>query len=515
MEQVDIRITRLKLVNYIGIYHGMKQEEFEITFPDNENAFTMFLGQNGSGKTTIISQLHPFADSFDDRKELILEGKEGIKELDIETRDHSYKIKIVISPNKKKTCFIEKDGEELNKNGGLRTYEEIIKNEFGATKEFLKIAKIGSNTDSFIKQTPTERKAYISTFVGDVKKYLESFKIAADKHKVENARLNELAKNIARYSKEETIESEIKASAENIKLLEEKIESLIGEIGKLQLSVENSENYLKDYDFDYMKRNELSWNVELKKMEADNVEFKRKFEKTFSKEECEEQISLLTESLNKQKVEFELLKNNLKSNKEKVIEINNNISRHKYNIKGISSDILDELEKELNSDYEIHSKLEAQLKTSAVNQFISGNEIKIPEMQSSFKSFIYFVINNYADLNAYDIDDHKTNVKMFFESSFVNDLKNKIFESKDLIDKSQKEVDSLKSNIASNNANLNKLDILSKRPTECKIDACPFIADALNYINLPDILADQEIKLKSKEQDLKDSQKNTSIVTIV
>ena len=81
---INLRITRLKLVNFIGIKHGLNENEIERVFPDNGNSFTMLIGGNGSGKSTILSQLHPFKESFDDRKELIIPGTIGVKEIDIE-----------------------------------------------------------------------------------------------------------------------------------------------------------------------------------------------------------------------------------------------------------------------------------------------------------------------------------------------------------------------------------------------------------------------------------------------
>ena len=67
-----MRITRLKLVNFIGIKHGMGKDEVEINFPKTDNKIVMLLGDNGSGKSTILSALTPFKDSpYDDRDKLI------------------------------------------------------------------------------------------------------------------------------------------------------------------------------------------------------------------------------------------------------------------------------------------------------------------------------------------------------------------------------------------------------------------------------------------------------------
>lgn len=78
-----MKILRLKLENFIGIMHGMNREELEIDFSKSNNKIIMLLGGNGSGKSTIMSQLHPYKESFDERKDLILDGKIGRKEIDI------------------------------------------------------------------------------------------------------------------------------------------------------------------------------------------------------------------------------------------------------------------------------------------------------------------------------------------------------------------------------------------------------------------------------------------------
>ena len=164
-----MRIVRLKLVNFIGIKHGLNEDEIEIVFPENGNAFTMLNGGNGSGKSTIQSQLHPFKESFDDRKELIIPGTIGIKEIDILHNGSLYEIKHIY--DKTTASFIKKDGEELNENGKVRTFEDVVANELEVTKDYFKIGKIGSNTDNFVQFSTSQRKSYISNFVQEVEKY--------------------------------------------------------------------------------------------------------------------------------------------------------------------------------------------------------------------------------------------------------------------------------------------------------------------------------------------------------
>lgn len=50
-----MKITRLKLINFIGISHGLNKNEIEIDFSKSNNKMVMLLGRNGSGKSTIMS----------------------------------------------------------------------------------------------------------------------------------------------------------------------------------------------------------------------------------------------------------------------------------------------------------------------------------------------------------------------------------------------------------------------------------------------------------------------------
>ena len=83
---------------------GLNTTEIELNF--NNDKIIMFLGGNGSGKSTIISQLHPFKESFDERKSLIIDGEEGRKEIDIENGNNLYEIVHIYS--KTAQSFIKK-----------------------------------------------------------------------------------------------------------------------------------------------------------------------------------------------------------------------------------------------------------------------------------------------------------------------------------------------------------------------------------------------------------------------
>ena len=74
----------------------MGLKELEIDFTKSKNNIILFVGDNGSGKTSLLSTLHPFAyyGNMDPRSNtsILREDKDGYKELHIQYNEYIYKI---------------------------------------------------------------------------------------------------------------------------------------------------------------------------------------------------------------------------------------------------------------------------------------------------------------------------------------------------------------------------------------------------------------------------------------
>lgn len=179
-----MKISYIKLKNYSGIYTCMNAKEIEIDFKECKNKIILFNGPNGSGKTTILSCLHPFATngSLDVRNDLplVIEGKEGYKEIHIEDAGSVYIIKHFYSPNKTGShsvkSYIEKDGIELNSNGNVTSFKSIILEELDIEIDYLKLVRLGANVTNFIDLKATERKSFMGKILDEVDIYLKFFK---------------------------------------------------------------------------------------------------------------------------------------------------------------------------------------------------------------------------------------------------------------------------------------------------------------------------------------------------
>ena len=166
-----MKITYLKLENFIGIKYGMDRNVIEIDFTKGDHRSILFQAPNGTGKTSLLSTLHPFSSTMDERNSIILPDKDGYKEIHFMNGNDEYIIKhhyLNKRKNKQIKSYISKNGEELNENGTVKSFEEIVEKELDVTPSFFILSRIGSNVKNFIGLKPAERKNYMSKFLPDV-----------------------------------------------------------------------------------------------------------------------------------------------------------------------------------------------------------------------------------------------------------------------------------------------------------------------------------------------------------
>ena len=154
----------------------MDANELSIDFSESRNNVCLIIGPNGSGKTTLLSLLTPFANlgnlDIRDGNEMILDKKDGYKEIHIRDRENLYVIKHFYSPHEGKShstkSYIEKNGVELNVNGNVTSFKEYVKEELGIEPDYLKLIRLGNNVTSMINLSETERKNFMSKLMDEI-----------------------------------------------------------------------------------------------------------------------------------------------------------------------------------------------------------------------------------------------------------------------------------------------------------------------------------------------------------
>ena len=102
-----MKITKLILENFSAIKKAINTNRVELDFTNANNNICLIIGPNGSGKTTILSLLNPFASlgnlDIRDGLGLILEGKNGYKEIHYKDQNDIYIIKHNYTTKKEKS----------------------------------------------------------------------------------------------------------------------------------------------------------------------------------------------------------------------------------------------------------------------------------------------------------------------------------------------------------------------------------------------------------------------------
>lgn len=178
-----MKITYLRLKNFAGIFAAMKKKDVEYPFYKMSNRIILLIGGNGSGKTTILSTLHPFAypGSMDIRNGsgLILSGEQGLKEIHYDKDGQEIKIKHVYTPTStghSVKSFITIDGEEKNPNGNVTSFVTMIETFLDIEQDYLKLTRLGANVTGLINMKSTERKGFTSSMLADVDVYTGFYK---------------------------------------------------------------------------------------------------------------------------------------------------------------------------------------------------------------------------------------------------------------------------------------------------------------------------------------------------
>ena len=235
------KILRLHMKNFIRIYSGLNKREIELDFTHSNKKVNVFVGKMGSGKTTILGHLQPFADygtlDVHNREEAILEGEDGLKEIDFLHDGHIYSIKHVYTWNKSTEThntksFIQLDGQELNENGNVTSFREQIRIHFGIDQSFLRILRLGPNVANVINMKSTERKAFIATLLKETEIYALLYKKLSEDLRNLNSALTVLSNKLISLSSDQ--QSAFEAEAED---LEDQLQDLTKQIEKLKKSM--------------------------------------------------------------------------------------------------------------------------------------------------------------------------------------------------------------------------------------------------------------------------------------
>ena len=247
-----MRVTYLKLENVAGLYVGSNINSIEIDFTKAKNKITCIVGKNGDGKSCLISTITPFAyvTSLDDRSSIsfILPKKNGYKEIHYKDDQDEYIIKHYFKATKDthsvKSYFM-KNGEELNENGNVSSFNSLVELHFGLTQEMMRLIRIGTNVNSFVTLTPARRKEYIGKLIQEIELYINIHKKINGDLKVVKTLLQTNNNNLYNCHIDDPVikKQELSDINKEIKRCEKDRDGIISKIGKVNALISNNDIY--------------------------------------------------------------------------------------------------------------------------------------------------------------------------------------------------------------------------------------------------------------------------------
>lgn len=383
-----MRLLRLRLKNYIGIFNGMGLEDIEIDFSKCTHRILIIKGDNGTGKSTIFKALTPLSDSSIN----FIEEKTAIKEISYMMNDNTivnikYESVFKDKTRKPTKCYMSKitqDGTvtNINPTNNITTAKEIIYDLFGLDDNFIVLSQLSANKKGLGGLKPSERKRYVNNIVSSLSAYSEMNKLMTTKSSVLKSILASISTKLSQIGNIELVKNNIIKNEEALSSLKQKEESLVYKIASLNnkiSEIDTTGNYLDTYkDLSFRKtilEKEMKDLPETKEYSEDSLITN---EKEFSKYEARE----------------EFLKQIIKDSFDKELSIKDEIDENTAKLESLyDNNILSDVKDKINStklelskyekftylidDYVNITDQDYELSNNAIDKFNSNIDILI------------------------------------------------------------------------------------------------------------------------------------------
>jgi DNA repair exonuclease SbcCD ATPase subunit len=209
----------------------------------------------GSGKTTILSQLHPWSNIgvLDERNsdQMIRTGKDGSKHIVFKDGNDEFDIlhKYTWTKDHHSTkSFFKFNGEELNPNGNVSTFKELVTKMMGVDQSYLRITRLGPNVSNLIDMPWNQRKSYVASIIEGADIYATILTEIRNMIKTCDAELSTLTKMAMDYSDQDLIDMKNQEILLNDTVDDEskKILNMYADIQQLSAIIKNTKSKYDD-----------------------------------------------------------------------------------------------------------------------------------------------------------------------------------------------------------------------------------------------------------------------------
>lgn len=514
----------IKLVNYVGVYNGMHLNELYIDLSKAKHESIVIIGDNGGGKSTLMEALSILPDD----NKMLIDGMNASKEITLQNKEIIYKIRFIHGwkNDKRETTkgyirqIIGTHSEELNPNGNIRSFKEIVFEKLDLDPNFMALSYLSSTKKGLGAMTYSERKYYVNNIIKELSDYNNMYKVFSKRANSFKSIMNNLVNKI----------------------------NLIGDADKVGLTLQSLESRINKMmnDKDEYLQDLAEYKSKVKLLDPTG-DIQNSYNDIYNR------LSITNDELDKlNKDIMNSIISNLhltdKTTKEDLINYNNDINKEysdlevsiKVNESNILS-LLNDREKESKEIQEKITKLDGikvslefeNLDDLIKQEIITNNNYKLQlnrmNLLNSDISKEEYIIGLET---LHDIKDIISIFKSDCEEDILQLSANFILENRaplsiqhydEYIDKVKEEIHLNEMEVVRYNTLKDQTKILERRPSNCKIDSCSFIENALqsqNEMNNIDInkiendLSDLRISLDKLISDKENSVKITKYMNV-
>jgi len=479
-----MKFASIYLSNYIGIYNGMGLYEIHIDMTKCKNRITIIRGDNGSGKSTLSKAMNLFPDESD----AFIPGLPARKEIVLVDGETLYKLSFIHGVNNKgdrqvTKAYITKTfgGRivELNENGNVTSYKDILYNELGLDANFSALSQLSNDDRGLADKRPAERKRFVNSIISSLETYNNIYKTLTKRSANYKSMINAVVAKLNILGDEESLVS-------NLNALETKINHLQDQKDQAVAALANAQSTISILDPDGSIQNTnttIIAEMELAEKEVNKIQ------------------SIIDGLITSNSIDSSVLERMYKSvvDKKNSFIIQNQIARKE--IEGLilqkekEAEALDEKVRKLST---LQSGYNYELLKSKISDYKKELEDIAQELTS-------IGIDNIAQLSKEeyilaletlkDLEEYISSFKSSTDFSIIEKIVSHYIETGEIPERIdlkpyREHIDMLNANIeeyrrekAILESKLGLLDRLSMRPSECKVDSCHFIQEALVFAN--------------------------------
>ena len=456
-----MRYLRATFRNYIGFYNGMGLNEIDIDFTKCQHNIILITAQNGAGKSTLLNHLNPFPDGSSS----FIPDKTAEKLLVLQNENDIYNIQITspadLKGRKTTKAYIQKNGIELNENGNVSSYKDIIFCEFDLDSNYISLSRLSSNDRGLGDKTPSERKKFVSSIIDNLEIYNSMYKTLNKKSLIYKSHINTIHTKIQNIGSRDSLDSRLYQLESRESDLNNKIVQLNNQIVTIQAKTSIDEDEARQIQLATDEANKLKSQLDSISIKLDEYFHKTKISKENISKTTESDKQLITEYTSKLNESMTIFKDK-----------NNRLSDVSQSILSLEAELTNSSTKDDVSDrYSESNKNIKSLKAELKQLNIPADINLIFELNSLLifcNKFIDMIDHFYDGLSPINIEFL---VKEYSKSGILN-LQN---EKNELL----KSVEEYKIRLSVLEEKDQIIKILAQRPDKCKIDSCPFISEAI------------------------------------